>query len=37
MGLAIANRYLARLLAAGELVATAAPRSTKRAYAPPTT
>lgn len=28
----MANRYLARLLAAGELVATAPPRSTKRPY-----
>ena len=32
LGLAMTNRYLARLLAAGELVATAPPRSTKRAY-----
>lgn len=32
LGLAMSNRYLARLLAAGELVATAPPRSTKRAY-----
>lgn len=32
LGLAMTNRYLARLLAAGELVATAPPRSPKRAY-----
>lgn len=32
LGPAMTNRYLARLLAAGELVATAPPRSTKRAY-----
>lgn len=32
LGLARTNRYLARLLAVGELVATAPPRSTRRAY-----
>lgn len=32
LGLAMTNRYLARLVDAGELVATAPPRSTKRAY-----
>lgn len=32
LGLAMTNRYLARMLEAGELVATAPPRSTKRAY-----
>jgi ATP-dependent DNA helicase RecG len=32
LGLAMTNRYLARLLTAGQLVATAPPRSPKRAY-----
>ena len=32
LGLAMTNRYLARVLAAGELIATAPPGSTKRAY-----
>ena len=32
LGLAMANRYLARLLDPGERVATAPPRSTERAY-----
>jgi ATP-dependent DNA helicase RecG len=32
LGLAMTNRYLARLVASGHLVATAPPRSPKRAY-----